>query len=267
MRGLRLSAVAIVIAISVVAVSSAASATQALHYSRISAKAHFSYSIDYGSNPDSVFNGTYFYFIGWSVNAIAVYDGRRVSVANNSMLADGGAQMEMDMTEWRGPSSRRQVRCLKPGSKPSSATGRGQFYDTATKSRPRFSGGGGIGVANGQLSVNPGAAIVWSIGCRATEGLETHGLEGGPTIYVSAPPKSLFAGSKAFSIGCKDAYKHGWDPAAGVPNAHTFIGSVDFAVKFTPFPASQLTATKKRLRDLAGKNLSEPSVKKYKECP
>src|SRR3990172_4714848 len=103
----RLSVVGIVIAIAVVAVSSAASATQALSYSRLAVRANFFYSIDYGSHADSTFNGTYWYSIHWTVNAIAVYDGRRVSVLNDSMLAHGGAQMEMDMTEWRGPSSRR----------------------------------------------------------------------------------------------------------------------------------------------------------------
>lgn len=252
--------VGIVTVISVIAVSSAASAPEALSYSRLAVRANFYYSIEYGSNPDSTFNGTYWYSINWKVNTIAVYNGRNVSALDGSMLADGGAQMEMNMTEWRGPSSRRPVRCSRPGSRD------GRYYERQTDGAS-FSGGGGVGVANGRLTINPGRAIVWSIGCAATESLETHGLPGGPAIRVFAPPKRFFVGSKAFSIGCKDSYSHDWDPAADVPNAHKFSGHADFDVRFTPFPASQLTATKKRLRDLAGKNISGPQVKSLKECP
>jgi len=261
-RGWRLSVVGIVTAISVIAVSSATSATQALSYSRLAVTAVFYYEIDYGSNPDSVFNGDYNYLITYRVNAIVVFDGRTLWAPSGSMLADGGASVDLDMTEWRGPSSRRPVRCSKPGSH----NGRGQVYESDTKGG-RFSGGGGVGVSNQGLTVNPGRKIVWSIGCAATESLETHGLPGGPSFRIPPPAKSRFTGRKPFGLGCKDRYSHGWDPAAGVPNAHTFQGNVDFRVRFTPFPASQLAATKQRLRDLAGKPIHEPSVTNLRACP
>jgi hypothetical protein len=51
-------------------------------------------------------------------------------------------------------------------------------------------------------------------------------------------------------------------------NAHKFRGQVYFEVRFTPFPASQLTATKKRLRDRLGKDISPPSLPdSVRDCP
>lgn len=262
MRRWRLSVVGIVTAISVTAVSSAASSTQALSYSRLAVSAEFYYEIGYGSNPDSVFNGDYSYYLTYRVNAIVVFDGRTLWAPSGSMLADGGASVDMDMTQWRSPSSRRPVRCSKPGSQ----NGGGQVYETDTKGG-RFSGGGGVGVSNQGLTVNPGRKIVWSIGCAATESLATHGLPDGPSLRIPPPAKSRFTSMKPFNLGCKDRYSHGWDPAADVPNAHSFLGTVDFRARFTPFPASQLTATKQRLRDLAGKPIDAPSVPNLKNCP
>lgn len=263
-RGRGLLAAAVVTAIAVVAAGSAASAPQALSYSRLAASGFFAYTIEYGSHPDSTFNGSYQKIVGWEVNAIAVYDGRSVSVQGGRMLTDSRVSVDMNMTEWRAPpAERRPIRCRAPGSRDNE----GQEY-FATTNGGRFSGGGGLGVTNAGLTVNPGRAVSWSIGCAATESLESpHGLPGGPSLMVPAPPRSLFGGTKAFSISCRDSYSHGWEPAADVPNAHTFRGNVEFRVRFTPFPASEFTAAKKRLRDGVGRNVNAPSGGRQKDCP
>lgn len=258
-RGLLLALVAT--AAFVVVAGSASSAPQALSYSRMSATAQFVYDLDYGSHPDSVFNGTYSYTLIYRVNTIVAYNGRTLSTPSG-MLADGGASLRMNMTEWRGPSSRRPVRCREAGSEGNE----GQVYNTSTTGG-RFSGGGGIGVSSAGLTVNPGRAIKWSIGCAATESLEIHGLPGGPSFRVPAPARSRFNGSKRFLIACDDGYEHDFEPAQDIPNAHKFRGFVSFWVQFTPFPASQLTATKKRLRDQVGDPLRGPRPVRYQDCP
>lgn len=263
MRGWRLSVVGIVIAISVVAASSAASAPQELRYSRLSAAAEFLYELDYGSNPDSEFNGTHWHLLAYRVNAIVVYDGRSLRPLGGQMLAEGSATVAKNMTEWRGvpPTPRRRIRC--PGSTEPLGGVR-----SATDGA-RFSGGGNISISNDGLVINPGRAVNWSLGCAATEGLETHGLPGGPTMRLPAPGRSRFAQASAFGLNCFDNYEHGWDPAQNVPGAHKFKGHVILGARFTPFPASRLTATKKSLRDRVGKHISwpGPKVTKYKECP
>jgi hypothetical protein len=257
-KGLALAAVAT--AALVVVVGSASSAPQALSYSRMSVTAQFSYELDYGSHPDSTFNGTYRYYLLYRINAIVAFNGRTLSAS--SVLADGGASVTMNMTQRYGPSTRQVIRCSKAGS----TNGQGLEYNTDTDGG-RFSGGGGVGVSNSGLTVNPGRAITWSLGCSATETLETHGLPGGPGFRVPAPAKSRFVGRKRFVIACTDSYEHDFEPAQNVPGAHKFSGNVDFAVQFTPFPASQLTATKKRLRDQVGDDLSGPRLANLKDCP
>lgn len=226
----------------------------------MSAVAQFSLDLDYGSVHESVFNGTYSYYLLYRVNAIVVYNGRTLSAP--IMLADGGASVDMNMTQWASPDSRSVVRCRAPGSE----NGQGRVYETRTNGG-RFSGGGGVGISNTGFTLNPGRAIKWSLGCSATESLPTHGLLGGPAIRMPAPAKSRFTGSKAFSIGCSDSYSHEFEPAVLAPNAHKFRGEVSFAVKFTPFPASQLAATKTRLRDLVGEGLRSVRLDKTKDCP
>lgn len=244
-------------AIAVVAAGSAASAPQAKSYSRLAADAIFIYDLDYGSNPDSTFNGTYSYSLRYRVNAIAVYDGRRLS-ALTAMLVDGGATVMLDMTEWRGdpPTPRRPVRCAN---RAGSRGGDGREYQSDTNGG-YFSGGGGVGISGSTLSVNPGAGIKWSIGCSATESLTTHKLPGAPSIRVPGPPRTLFGQAKAFSIACEKSFSHGWDPAAGAPGAHKFEGGAYFTVRFTPFPATQLNAAKKRLLGRVGTNIPAPNL-------
>ena len=41
---------------------------------------------------------------------------------------------------------------------------------------------------------------------------------------------------------------------------HSFVGEVMFKVRFTPFPASKLTETKKWLRDRAGDSIPDFST-------
>jgi hypothetical protein len=245
------------------AVAPASSAPEERSYARLSALASFHFQIDYGSNPDSVFNGTYVYQLLYHVSTITAFDGRRVSALEGLMLADGGATLSMDMTEWRSPTTRRPVRCRAPGSE----NGNGQFYTTRTRGG-QFSGGGGVGVTNNGLTLNPGRAIKWSVGCSATESLETHGLPGGPSMRVPAPAKSRFRGTKPFSVSCLESYSHPYQPSAAVPNAHKFQGTALFEVRITPFPASQLTATKTRLRDRVGEQIIFGGTGKIREdCP
>jgi hypothetical protein len=52
------------------------------------------------------------------------------------------------------------------------------------------------------------------------------------------------------------------------PNGHSFTGEVEHLVRFTPFPASKLTAMKNALRDAAGDGLSNYlRGRPLKACP
>lgn len=115
--------------------------------------------------------------------------------------------------------------------------------------------GGSMGVsAASGLRVDPGAAVP-SVGCAATEELETHGLRGGPSFAVSAPRKSRFSGKEAFSVACSDDYSHSLEESPEAPNGnrHSFDGSVQVSVTLTPFPSSKLKDVKRVLRDSVGK--------------
>jgi hypothetical protein len=248
-------------AIAVVTAAGAGSATSATTYSRLAASASFVLVIDYGSHPESTFNGRYTYTVSWRLRTIVAFDGKRLSVHEGKMLVDGTVSLKHDLTEWRGPDTRRAIRCRTPGSK----LGRGQEYLRETKVA-RFSGGGGVGAASNGLTVNPGRVIDWSIECSATESLETHDLQGGPGFRVKAPARSLFRGTRPFGLGCRQVFEHDWEPASDVPGAHRFTGITVFAAKFTPFPVGQLDATEQRLRDAAGDPITTGTGVPIRDC-
>jgi hypothetical protein len=231
--------VAMLIAIGAVGAGVAGNAPPEKTYFRLAVGAEFTYDLDYGSHPQATFNGTYSHTLAYTVNAIAVYDGRTVSVPRGLMLVEGLVVIEQHMTQRAAP-RRVPLRC------------RGS--DQAifeTKGRAGVFSAGSVSVSNSGLSVDPGEAVRWNVDCSATEQLESHGLLGGPQFVVPAPARSWFDGKKVLSIGCKDEYSH---PSAP-PDGHSFKGYVRVFVRFTPFPASKLAETKKALRDMAGKEL------------
>jgi hypothetical protein len=235
----------------VVAAAAADGASTEKTYFRVAALAGFQYTLDYGSAQPSVYNGKYDKQIGWFMNAIAVYDGRSVSVPRGLMIVDGYVQVSDDRTQRASATTRRPVRCSVD-----------DIYNT---DRSLFSAGR-ISVSSAGLSIDPGPGIKRNVGCAATEALPNHGLPGGPELRVPAPARALFSGTKIFSIACKDSYSHPYKPA-GVPNGHSFVGEVLFKVRFTPFPASKLTETKKWLRDRAGDSIPDFSTGKgFRDC-
>jgi hypothetical protein len=236
-RGLAV-ALAASILVGAVSAAGAGSATPAKRYFRVAAGADFAYDLDYGSHPDAVFNGTYEYLMAFSVNAIAVYDGRQVWVPQGAMVVHGFEYVDERRTQW-ALSGRVPLKCPND-------------YRSTKEQKAVFSSGA-VGVSNSGVSVDPGPALRFNLDCSATEGLATHGLKQGPQFVVSTPAKSRFTGTRAFSTGCKDSYSHPADTAD--VNGHSFTGHVRYWVRFTPFPATKLSETKKALRDKVGTNL------------
>jgi hypothetical protein len=252
-------ALLVVCAIAVVTAVGAGSAVQALTYHRLSAAAEFSMTIDYGDHPDATFNGEYDWTLAYTVNAIAVYDGRTVYVPRGLMVAEGLEVVDMsDLTQWGLP-NRKPVRCRGTN-----------LYIAETKDRNAVFSAGSVAVSNTGLRLKPGPAVTWNISCSATEGLGTHGLPGGPSFTIPPPARSRFNRTQRFSLGCRDSYSHGFDPPGNV-NHHKFNGNVQFFVQFTPFPAEKLDATRKALRDKVGKSLpggyATLSSRSLKSCP
>jgi hypothetical protein len=201
----------------------------------------FFHELDYGSDPGATFNGHYENLLTYTVNAIAVFDGRTVWVPRGAMLVDGHVYISQRMTQWGLP-TRVPVQCEVGG------TPLGGTHYRDTRRGPR-SGAvvstGSVSVSRSGLSFDPGEKVRWNIDCGATETLETHGLIGGPQFVLPAPAKSRFAATAPFSIGCKKQFSHGFEP--GDVNGHSFKGEVRVFVAFTPFPASKLDATRKAL--------------------
>src|SRR5688572_29095846 len=88
------------------------SATPAKRYLRFTADASFNYNVDYGREPDSVFNGVYGYEARVSVRAIAVYNGRSVSFLPGALVSSSVLAVK-NMTQWAGRGSTRlQLECV-----------------------------------------------------------------------------------------------------------------------------------------------------------
>lgn len=169
------------------------------HYLRITAQAEFNLTLDYGSDPGAVYNGRYQQHLIYQSRAIVVFSGSADSVIPGvPMVVQGRATVIDERTEWVSAGSRKPVECNR------------HTVRTGSGDRSRFvvTSGGSLGVsAASGLRVDPGAAVP-SVGCAATEELETHGLRGGPSFAVSAPRKSRFSGREAFSVACIDDYSH-----------------------------------------------------------
>lgn len=228
----------------------AAGAQPYLQYYRVSASGTFSYELDYGSNPASVYNGTYNKTIVWLARAIVRNDGRSLSVLNELMVVDGSVQVHDERTQRVNATTRRPVKCSAPG-------GVDGFWIERTDGAV-FSDGR-ISSSSSALSVDPGRAINRNIGCAATESLSSpHKLRGGPEFRVPLPetPQS--------STACKDSYSHPYKPA-GKANGHSFSGVVQVSVSLTPFPTEKLAANKTWLRDRAGEHLLFGGKKNWKE--
>jgi hypothetical protein len=257
-------ALGIAAAIAVGAAAVADGATPAKTYLTVSARGYFYYGLDYGKDPDGVFNDAYVKTVSWSMRAIAIYDRGRFSVPARSMIVSGGVNLLDRRTQWKTRTSRAPVDCPAKLGRTTSPAPDYRIWSTTTGGA-RFSAGS-VSLASGSVKVDPGPAIVWNIGCDATETLEHHGLQGGPWFTVSAPGKSSFTGTKVFGVGCKDSYQHAFKPP-GTPNGHAFQGVVQLSVMFIPFSESNLAATKQRLRDRVGEKISPLAPSSSENCP
>jgi hypothetical protein len=233
------------------------------HYLRLTAEASFELQLDYGSNKDAVYNGTYFKGVYYHVRAIVVYDGSTVALLpGQAMVVQSMVIVNDDRTQWVSAVKRKPVACksagrIRPGSWQShSGTGEAAQFE--------FTKGGRVVVSSDGFTVDPGASVE-NVGCTATEELENHGLPGGPFVVVSAPPRSSFVGDKVFSINCSDEYSHPFKKETG-GNGHSFSGSASASMTLTPFPASTLTDVKKALRDSVGTEAKSGTPGKPKDC-
>lgn len=238
-------------------------------YLRISADGNFSLRLEYGSDPRAVYNGSWFKSTSYKVRAIVVFDGRTASLLPGaSMVIAGSVFVNENRTLWVRVGSRKRVECKSPGVAEFEPGSGSYFTQTGPGERASFvfAKGGGVSVSSGGLKVDTGAAIK-GFGCAATEALETHGLPGGPSFTVSPPAKSRFSGSKPFSITCNDEYSHPFTTTEPNGNHHSFTGSAQATVTFTPFPATNIANVKKALRDSVGKK--QPSGQDFgnaKDC-
>jgi len=255
--------------ICVLSAGGAGAAVPQKHYLRLGVYASFALGLDYGSNPRAVYNGVYQKLILYNVRAIVVFDGSRVYLPPASMVVQGNVRVGDERTQWVSSTSRKPVKCAARGVEVKSGE-RIWHSGTGTGEEPvfEFTKQGRVAVSAEGLTVDPGAAVPKNVGCAATEELENHGLPGGPWFSVSAPPKSLFSGTKPFSINCTDSYKHGFTKETD-GNGHAFDGFVEAAVTFTPFPASNLAQVKQKLRDSVGQKGvygGSTNPKDWKDC-
>src|ERR671918_2563258 len=100
MRTRLIALTALLAGTALVAGSAAQSATTTKRYLRFTGVGLFSYSLDYGEHPDSVFNGTFSWQGTINVRAIVVYDGRGVHVPKGAMIVESSISVDNQMTQW-----------------------------------------------------------------------------------------------------------------------------------------------------------------------
>jgi hypothetical protein len=222
-------------------------------YFRLAASGNFHYRLDYGSVQASVYNGKYSKTILWTMNAIAQFDGKALSIVKGQAVVDGATSVFDDRTQRTGATTRRPVA--------------GTCTAVANLNGPVRSEGR-VSLSSVGLSVDPGSAIKRNIGCAATESPAFHKLPGGPEFRVPPPRTSRFSRADRFFIGCSGSFSHPYNKPTGVANGHAFEGNVSLYVRFTPFPASKLADTKKWLQKLeASPSLAPPvSGATFKKC-
>jgi hypothetical protein len=248
--------VAAVIAAGAVGADAADTADPPARYFRVAVTARFDYSLEYGNNPDAVFNGFYHNLLAYTVNGIAVYDGRKLSVSRGAMIVEGTQSVDISrLTDWALP-ERVPHKCRL-----ASRVGSILRYTQGA-----VVAGGTISLSGGKLSVDPGSKVRWNLDCSATEALETHGIPGGPQFVVPAPPKSALTSGKVLSIGCTARHWHDFEPAGNV-NHHRFKGDAKVFVRLTPFPAPRVADTRKALAAKLGNGLPRDfGSKPLKSC-
>ena len=262
----RAAALAIVAVIAIGIAGAAGGATPARSYLRVAAGGEFVYTIEYGSDPAALFNDRYVKIIDWTMNGIAVYDGKNLGVARGDMLVLGSAQIFDRRTQRVGQTgTRKPVPCTAPGVEVDPTDGVRE-WTSGTKNIRAVLSGGRVSLGGGSVGVDPGPGFKWNIGCAATEALPNHGLPGGPSFKVPAPDiPGVFAGTKVLSIACQRTFQH-LPEESGNPS-HSFDGKVRVWVRFRPFPESKLSATRTALRERVGKDISEStSNKRWQKC-
>ena len=233
----------------------AAPAAPQRHYLKLTAAFVSQLYLDYGSNPLAVYNGTYDKLVRYSVRGIVVFDGSKVSLLPGaSMVASAQIYVDDSRTQFVSRDEpRKRVECKLDNF----TTGGNEVFV--------FTNRGRVAVSNEGLTVDPGTAIK-DMTCAATEELENHGLPGALALTVSPPLKSRFAGTALFTVRCSDEYSHPFTQETD-GNGHAFRGDVWATVSFAPFPAANLTAVKRVLRNSVGKRPpdTDPS-QRGKDC-
>jgi hypothetical protein len=222
----------------------AAQSGQPLTYWRITGGADFFYSLDYGSHPDSHYNGGYQAHLRYSITALAVSNGRRISTMHRALVS-GSASVADDRTLWTSTRGRIPYPCDKA---PTSRTHGG-----------RLASGSYVLAGNGSFHVDPGTAVDWPVGCAATESLEHHGLPGGKSISGAAAAGARF-------VACSDTYSHEFTPP-NEPDGHAFYGRASFSLKFTRISKSGLPDARRAMRKQVGREIRyRPPAGRYRDC-
>jgi hypothetical protein len=241
---MRLAALAGVVAAATLLAGSASGAGTGKSYFRVTASGLFDLELDYGSDAASQRNGHYSKYLHWTLNAIAVWDGHRLSVPKNLLIADGRTTVVDDRTVPDGQGGRKPYECPAP----EYDEDRIWLHDT----KVAVLSAGRISFSSGRISADPGRVVKRNVGCAATEALSSHGLAGGPEFKVEAPG---FNGSRPYSTSCAAKFKHEYTPA-GRANGHSYDGVVHVTVTFARFPYSKLAKWKAQLRGRVGGNIA-----------
>jgi hypothetical protein len=244
---MRWSLALVLLMVAAIATGSAGAAQDArqITYWQAVGSAHFSWTIDYGTNPDSVFNGRYVATLRYQIRTLVSYDGRSISTITRP-LVNGSASVVDRMSVWTG-GPRTPRGCQE---RPSHST-----------QGARRSSGAQVSVGHGRAHIDPGNAIKWAVGCAATESNAIHGLPDGKTISGGAR-----AGAIRTGVACSDHFEHAGPPNA--PNGHAFVGSASFSLRFFPIANGQLEGARRALRRQVGRPIvyRGPPTRSYRDC-
>ena len=222
--------------------SGAAQDTQLFKYWLVTGRVDILWGIDYGSDPAGVYNGKYEARLSYNFVGIAERERGRVSTRQRLFITGKGSVADA-RTMWTG-GERIAIPC--------------QEEPTHETRFARRSSGSHVSVGNGLVSIDPGNAIRWAVGCAATESNAIHGLPDGKAISGAASGISDI-------VACKDNFTHGF---TGGANGHSFVGTASFFVRFTSIPKSQIADARKALRKQQGRTIRPrwPAAGRWQDC-
>lgn len=258
---------AVIILVALFGASSARPAPE-LRYLQLSARAIFDLKLDYGSDPRAVYNGSYQRHTDWQMRAIVAYDGTRATIlAGVPVVVAGAVEITEQRLQNRTGAPPHVMTCTGSNVHRFDPNVPDTWWHYTGKSGAQFAvaPGAHMSVSSQGLSVDPGAVMGFS-GCAATESLGDHGLPIGPSIRLSAPLRSRFTGTAAFSVTCSRQYEHPFNQQGPNGDGHSFKGKAQAIITLRPFPATQLTAVKQRLRESVGKGATGTVFGASKNC-